>query len=144
MFLNKKCCLALAVLTAIAHHAASGSKVSASALVERYQLPARALEPILQHLARAGFIHSVRGGSGGYEVIQPNTTTVANVVQSILPDALPTQPLPVFQPVLDSLVLPLEIGMLKQLQTVTIADLADKADAIGISKAMEPLLNYSI
>ena len=144
MFLKNKTCLALATLTAIVHHSASESLVSASTLVQRYQLSPRALEPILQPLAKAGFVRSLRGGQGGYEVVSPETLSVADVIRALEPVALPKQPLYAFQSTLEQTLAPAQATLLEQLAHITIADLAKQASDDGISSELEPILNFSI
>lgn len=145
MILKNQTCLALATLTALLHHNESGRKlVSASTLVQRYQLAPRVLEPVLRQLAKAGFVRSSSGGRGGYEVIAPDTLSVSDVVRVFESTELPSQPLSIFQPVLESALQSAQQTLLKQLEKITIADLAKRATRQGIDADIEPLLNFSI
>jgi len=67
MVLSRRVILALLAICDIALHARA-SRVSARELSQRYQLPPRHFESILQDLTRAGLIRGQRGPKGGYEL----------------------------------------------------------------------------
>lgn len=67
MVLSRRVVLALLAICDIALHARA-SRVSARELSQRYQLPPRHFESILQDLTRAGIIRGQRGPKGGYEL----------------------------------------------------------------------------
>ncbi|MBX9618766.1 MAG: Rrf2 family transcriptional regulator [Hyphomicrobiales bacterium] len=67
MVLSRRVILALLAICDIALHARA-SRVSARELSQRYQLPPRHFESILQDLTRAGIIRGQRGPKGGYEL----------------------------------------------------------------------------
>lgn len=67
--LPRKGMLAIAAVIDIAVHA-KGRPVSAKALADRHDLPARHLEPVLQALVRQGILRGIRGPGGGYELGQ--------------------------------------------------------------------------
>lgn len=143
--LKTKTCLAIATLTAIEHHRSlSENRISSATLVQRYQLPHRALEATLQLLARHGFVRSLRGGQGGYEVIHPDKLNLANIVQQLQDSALPEQPLHAFQPILEDAFASAQQSYMKQLEHITIKHLANNAQTQGLSAQLEPLLNFSI
>lgn len=141
MTLSPKACLALATVVAVAHHG-HDEPVAAAALVQRYNLPRRALEPMLQHLVRAGVLQSVRGVAGGYRV--ERRLSAGDVVRAVLPERLPMQPLALFQPVLEQAVRPATEAMLRELDRIAVDDLVRMAEREGISRALEPLLDFTI
>jgi len=145
MPLNSRTNLALATLLAVAFHQGQSARpVGAVALVKRYNLSRRALEPVLQQLVRLNFLHSVRGAAGGYSVPQPQHITVGALVRVLQPAGLPDQPLSPFQPVLAQALQPAFSAMLSALDTITIADLVARARAAAISPVLEPLLDFAI
>jgi Rrf2 family transcriptional regulator, iron-sulfur cluster assembly transcription factor len=65
--LPRKSVLAIAAVIDIAMHG-RGQPVTAKALAQRYGLPARHFEPVLQMLVRSGVLRGLRGPRGGYEL----------------------------------------------------------------------------
>ncbi len=65
--LPRKSVLAIAAVIDIAMHG-RGRPVTAKTLAQRYGLPARHFEPVLQVLVRSGVLRSIRGPRGGYEL----------------------------------------------------------------------------
>ena len=65
--LPRKSVLAIAAVIDIAVHG-RGRPVTAKLLAQRYSLPARHLEPVLQALVRNGILRGIRGPRGGYEL----------------------------------------------------------------------------
>jgi Rrf2 family transcriptional regulator, iron-sulfur cluster assembly transcription factor len=65
--LPRRSILAIAAVIDIAVHG-RGRPVTAKALAQRYGLPARHLEPVLQALVRNGILRGIRGPRGGYEL----------------------------------------------------------------------------
>lgn len=67
MAMSRRVVLALLAVCDIALHARE-NRVSARNLSQRYKLPPRHFETILQDLTRAGLIRGQRGPKGGYEL----------------------------------------------------------------------------
>ena len=65
--LPRKSIFAIAAVIDIAVHG-RGRPVTARLLAQRYGLPARHLEPVLQALVREGVLRGIRGPRGGYEL----------------------------------------------------------------------------
>ena len=143
MFLDRKTCLALAVLIAIAHHGKQGRKMTSQALVKRYQLSERALEGILQSLVKAGLIRSYRGKHGGYECVSPQAISVATLFENTSAKHYLRREFVLFEPVFQAIILPVEQKMLSLFESITIADLVKQVEKTGID-SLEPLLDYTI
>ncbi len=61
-----------------------GVRVSASSVATRLGLSENHFAKVMQQLARGGFVKSVRGAGGGYELIKaPDDITMADVVRCI-------------------------------------------------------------
>jgi Rrf2 family protein len=81
--LARKGVLAIAAVLEVAVHG-SDKPVSAEVLAERYGLPTRHLEPLLQALVREGILRGIRGPRGGYHLGRPgNTITVERILRTV-------------------------------------------------------------
>jgi Rrf2 family iron-sulfur cluster assembly transcriptional regulator len=79
--LPRKSVLAIAAVIDIAVHG-RGRPVTAKILAQRYSLPARHLEPVLQALVRNGILRGIRGPRGGYELGRERSRiTAENIVR---------------------------------------------------------------
>ena len=74
--LPRKSVLAIAAVIDIAVHG-RGRPVTAKALAQRYGLPARHLEPVLQALVRSEVLRGIRGPRGGYELARERSRITA-------------------------------------------------------------------
>ena len=61
----------VAIMLDVAFNAGHGSVVSAGEIAERLGQARRGIEPVLQALARAGLLDSLRGPRGGYRLGRP-------------------------------------------------------------------------
>jgi Rrf2 family protein len=121
-------CLAMLQL---AHDYASGEPVQAPRIAERHGIPATFLVQILHDLKRAGLANSTRGAAGGYRLSRPpGEITLADVV-----DVFETSDEPAACAAADSPLAPALLEVCcdlartrrEQLQSVTLADLAERA-----------------
>jgi Rrf2 family protein len=81
--LARKGVLAIAAVLEVAVHGTS-KPVSAEVLAERYGLPTRHLEPLLQALVREGILRGIRGPRGGYHLGRPgNSITVERILRTV-------------------------------------------------------------
>ena len=82
MILTKASKLALYALTEMALR--PGELVSANAIATRFGVSENHIAKVLQQLARASLVESVRGAAGGYQLAKPATeVTMAEVVHCI-------------------------------------------------------------
>ncbi len=144
MTLSARTSLALAVMTAIAHHATPEHPIGAASLVAHYQLSPRALEPVLQQLARLGLVHSVRGAKGGYYIPNPAAISAARIIEAVQPEMIAPQPLLAFMPVLQDGLADAQRAFLMRCETVTLADMSRLASEKGIVRALEETLDFAI
>jgi Rrf2 family iron-sulfur cluster assembly transcriptional regulator len=61
----------IAIMLDVAFNAGHGTVVSAGEIAERLGQARRGIEPVLQALARAGLLDSLRGPRGGYRLGRP-------------------------------------------------------------------------
>jgi Rrf2 family protein len=81
--LARKGMLAIAAVLEVAVHGTT-EPVSAELLAQRYGLPTRHLEPMLQVLVREGILRGIRGPHGGYHLGRPgNTITVERILRTV-------------------------------------------------------------
>ncbi len=136
--------LALAALTAIAHHGSPAEPVRAASLVAHYRLPARALEPVLQLLSRLHLVQTLRGAKGGYFIEKPEEITVRQIVETLQPTLLPDHALAAFTPTLSKALRPAQEAWLEQCARITVADLAAATAADGLNRRLEPGWDFMI
>jgi Rrf2 family protein len=147
-FLSRRSLLAIAAVTDIALHARP-MPVSAKALAARHNLPPRYLEPVLQALVRQGILKGVRGPRGGYELARERRRITAGDIVRIAMLALEDEgsaPIPESR-LAEAVVAPLvqqgTEAFLAQLDTVTVEDLCQKAQAASAVETM-PNVDFTI
>ncbi len=122
----------LAMLQLAQEHAAS-QPVQAPRIAERHGIPATFLVQILHELKRAGLAVSTRGAAGGYRLSRPpNEITLADVVdvfESADEPAMCAAASSPLAPALLEVCCDLVRTRREQLQSVTLADLAERAAA---------------
>jgi Rrf2 family protein len=77
--LSRKSLLAVAAVIDVALYGRE-RPVSARALADRHNLPARHLEPVLQALVRMGILKGIRGPRGGYELARERKRITADEI----------------------------------------------------------------
>jgi Rrf2 family protein len=131
--LSSKSQYACLAMLQLAHEYAAGEPVQAPRIAERHGIPATFLVQILHELKRAGLANSTRGAAGGYRLSRPpSEITLADVV-----DVFETADEPAACAAADSPLAPALLEVCcdlartrrEQLQSVTLADLAERATA---------------
>ena len=75
---------ALRLMLDLAQHRNEQEYVSIKKIAQRQDISEKYLEQIVAHLARAGFVTSVRGAQGGYRlVMEPKDYTVGMILRHI-------------------------------------------------------------
>jgi Rrf2 family protein len=133
MSLSSKSQYACLAMLQLAHEYAGGEPVQAPRIAERHGIPANFLVQILHELKRAGLAVSTRGAMGGYRLSRsPGDITLADVVDVFESAEEPTacaaaaSPL---GPAVHEVCCDLVRTRREQLQSVTLADLAERAAA---------------
>ncbi|MBM3646213.1 MAG: Rrf2 family transcriptional regulator [Alphaproteobacteria bacterium] len=111
-------------------------------ITERQRIPKRYLEQVLQHLVRAGILSGKRGPRGGYrlgrEEGQITLGEIVRVVRRLEAETEPTDP-SIGSPLAHEVVWPmweeLRVGMMAELDKITIAELGQRARAKGLNVA---------
>jgi Rrf2 family protein len=143
-FLSRRSLLAIAAVTDIALHARP-MPVSAKALAARHNLPPRYLEPVLQALVRQGILKGVRGPRGGYELARERRRITAGDIVRIAMAAQDDEgnsPLPesrLAEVVVAPLVTRGTEAFLAELDTVTVEDLCNRAQAEAVVESATPV-----
>src|SRR3954465_8859251 len=143
-FLSRRSLLAIAAVTDIALHARP-MPVSAKALAARHNLPPRYLEPVLQALVRQGILKGVRGPRGGYELARERRRITAGDIVRIAMAAQDDEgnsPLPesrLAEVVVAPLVMRGTEAFLAELDTVTVEDLCNRAQAEAVIEPTTPV-----
>ncbi len=148
--LSKKLLFAIEAVLDIAYHAGS-APVRSPDITRRQGIPARSLEPVLQHLVRAGVLTGVRGPRGGYRLARERRRiTLGEIVRLV--GALEKTKDPIYDAAGASLghrvVRPLwrelQEELTERLDAVTIEDLCKRARDAGVENEAVAGYDYSI
>ncbi len=139
--------LGIAIVLDVAFHAGAGAVVSAGEIAERIGQARRGIEPVLQALARAGLLSSVRGPRGGYRLGRARRDlTLADIVAAALDgDVDPPPPegrlqAAVLAPLWDEL----EGVCRARLESLTIDDLIKRAAKAGLQRPAPVPVDFAI
>lgn len=138
--LSKKTMFAIEAVLDVAFHVGP-HPVRSGDITERQRIPKRYLEQVLQHLVRAGILSGKRGPRGGYRLgrdkSQITLGEVVRVVRRLEAESEPND-VSVGSPLAHEVVWPawekLRDEMMVQLDTITIADLCERARAKGLDR----------
>ena len=148
--LSKKTMFAIEAVLDVAFHVGE-HPVRSGDITERQRIPKRYLEQVLQHLVRTGILAGHRGPKGGYQLARERRRiTVGEIVRAVrqfegVPDPIQTASgsrvgLEIVRPLWRDL----QRKMLLELDSVTLEDLCQKAQAAGIRTDAQERLDFSI
>lgn len=135
----------------LAFHAEGGA-AQVKEICERQAIPPRFLEQVFQDLRRAGIVTSKRGPHGGYHLaLAPENIKLGDILRAL---EGPVQLLPVARSealmeassyrVADEAFKGISSSIAACLDAVTIADMCNKAEAMGIARRPPPAYVYAI
>jgi len=133
----KKMMYVLEAVVDIAYNAGTNPAQSRE-LTEHQGLPQRYLEQMMQRLVRAGVLKGVRGPRGGYHLARERRRITVGDVARTLNDADESDPLvdarcsDLADKVLRPLWRDVEADLMRQLDSITIDDLCNRAHARGV------------
>jgi Rrf2 family protein len=132
--LSAKTQYAVLAMLQLAQEHAAGEPVQVRRIAERHGIPSTFLVQILHELRRAGLVVSTRGASGGYRLSKPpGEITLADVVDVFETAEEPAECAAAespWGPALVDVCCELARTRRERLQSVTLADMADRA-AVG-------------
>jgi Rrf2 family transcriptional regulator, iron-sulfur cluster assembly transcription factor len=138
--LSKKTMFAIEAVLDVACHVGE-HPVRSGDITERQRIPKRYLEQVLQHLVRAGILSGKRGPRGGYRLGRDqNLITLGEVVRVVRRLEAETEPndLAIGSPLAHEVVWPmwekLRADMMAQLDNITISDLRQKVQDMGLDR----------
>ena len=153
MKLSNRAIYGLRALFDLAFHGGD-SPSKAGDVAERAEIPARFLEQILQDLRRAGLVESKRGPRGGYSLVEtPEQISVARVLAALeeLPEFVsPGSPERAEEgvarglEVVDAMCEQFVDELRQRLETITLADMIERGDELGVSRACYERFTYVI
>ena len=137
----------IAIMLDVAFNAGHGAVVSAAEIAERLGQARRGIEPVLQAMARAGLLDSLRGPRGGYRLGRPRRELRLSEVVAAACDGDPPTEAPTGS-LQSAVVLPfwdeLEALCHARLEECTIDDLMKRAVRAGLQRPAAVPLNFAI
>ncbi len=137
----------IAIMLDVAFNAGHGTVISAGEIAERLGQARRGIEPVLQALARAGLLDSLRGPRGGYRLGRPRRDLR---LSDIVAASAETDPAPETGTgrLQSAVVLPfweeLEALCQARLEECTIDDLMKRAIRAGLQRPATAPVNFAI
>ncbi|MBL8668212.1 MAG: Rrf2 family transcriptional regulator [Rhodospirillales bacterium] len=148
--LSRKTLFAIEAVLDIAYHAGA-EPVQSREITRRQGIPRRYLEQALQNLVRSGVLVGVRGPRGGYRLARERRRiTVGEIIRVVRNDEGDDDPLqeetgsPLGLKVVRPLWVELQGELLSRLDGVTMDDLCNRADRVGILSEGRDRLDFSI
>lgn len=149
MLLSKRALLAVAAVVDVAMHARP-QPVAAKALAGRHNLPPRHLETLLQSLVRANILKGVRGPKGGYELARERRrVTMGEIVRVAIlseesDDVTAANSSKLISAVIAPMVTVAAEGLMAALDSVTVEDLCNRSQKVGVFQGNTPTVDFTI
>lgn len=142
---SSRALIALQAMVFIAYHGSAERPITGTQITARYRLSQRALEPILQPLARAGLLTSQPGAYGGYYVADPACVRLADIAACfstpLRADHLAFTHFAAFllPPLAEA-----QQALCNRLAETTLADLCAQAHEADVPRSLDVCLDYMI
>jgi Rrf2 family protein len=148
--LSKKMLFAIEAVLDIAYHSGP-APVQSREITRRQGIPRRYLEQALQHLVRQDILTGVRGPRGGYRLARERRRIsigdIVRVVQDMEANSYKIEDAPgsaLGHEVVRPLWLELQGELLQRLDALSVDDLCDRADQVGIVSEGRKNLDFTI
>lgn len=140
-----KALLAVQAALFIAYHGGEGRPISGAMMEKRYRLSRRAMETVLQPLARAGIVHSQPGAYGGYIIPDASTITLADIVD-VFTDTINEQDCTFthFAGILTPELQKAQLALIASLKQTTLKDVCNRVEQSGLPAELDVCLDYMI
>jgi Rrf2 family iron-sulfur cluster assembly transcriptional regulator len=147
-WLPRRFLLAIDIMLDVAFNGAAGP-LPAAELGRRQRLETRKLEAILQRLARAGLLKSLRGPNGGYLLgDERGAITVGAIARAVLdhdkPTPFDTTPSPSMRKVVLPMIERAQSKLFDDLDHVTLGDLCRESRLAGLSSKCDGIMDFVI
>ena len=149
ILLSRRSLLGIAAVVDIAIHGRV-APVPAKALSERHHLPPRHLETMLQALVRTGILRGVRGPRGGYELaIERRKLKAGDIVRAAMTaiddeDETPEPSSTLVDLVINPAVKQASHAFLEHLDSITVEDLCQQSEKVGLFGSLPDDANFTI
>ncbi|MCT6855767.1 MULTISPECIES: RrF2 family transcriptional regulator [Bombella] len=140
---------ALSIMLDVAFYAGRSGVASGADIAQRSGLLRRGIEPVLQALSRAGLLDSIRGPKGGYRLGRSprvvNLHEIASAVGAYDSSCFPVeQDNPLRTLVMKPLWEELNDGIKGKLGNITLADLLQQAERLGLERPRQIPISFTI
>lgn len=146
---NDRILTALSVMLDVAFYAGRSGVVSGADIAGRNGLLRRGIEPVLQALSRERLLDSLRGPRGGYRLGRsPRMITLHNVAMAVCNKTVDEDVLVAVCPLMHKVMIPLwkelDKTIDKRLMALTLDDLLNNAEKVGLSRPCPAPVSFSI
>lgn len=144
---HERVMMAITVMLDVAFHGGRTRTVSAAEIAERLGATRRGMEPLLQALARAALLDSLRGPRGGYRLARPaRRISLAEIAAASAPGE-PAEPMSeglLATSVIAPLREELDARLREHLATLSLQTLLDRAATAGLRPPQSETISFVI
>jgi Rrf2 family iron-sulfur cluster assembly transcriptional regulator len=144
---HERVMMAITVMLDVAFHGGRTSPVSAAWIAVRLGATRRGMEPLLQALARAGLLDSLRGPRGGYRLARPaRRISLAEIAAAAAPGepAEPPSEGLLARAVIEPLREELDARLREHLATLSLEALLERAATAGLHPPRNETISFVI